>query len=423
MDAETEIERRHPELVGSLSQGLTERAEDNEAFEAENLLDDALAASASDIHLDPAAGGSWLVRLRIDGALVSTVDLEPESGLRLVNQIKTLAGLDPVTAFRPEDGRFSYRLDAAELDVRVTLAPCLSGEKLAIRLLRPGAVWDNLADLGVPEPQAAMLDDWLDASAGMLLVTGPTGAGKTTTLYTLLHRMRRPSRNIVTLEDPVEYDIDGINPIPVNAEAGLTFAEGTRSLLRLDPDCLLVGEIRDRASARAAGDVAATGRTLMGSLHSRDAVSAVTVLRNYGLDDVEIAGNLEVVVSQRLVRRLCPDCREQRPIGAVDRRFLERLGHAPPDQVWWGPGCSRCRGLGYQGRTAIVEVWSLNGDDQAVILEGAPEQAIRRHLRGQGHRFLLDAALELAENGVTTLAEVRQCGLGLRAVDPQERPA
>ena len=155
MDAETEIERRHPELVGSLSQGLTERAEDNEAFEAENLLDDALAASASDIHLDPAAGGSWLVRLRIDGALVSTVDLEPESGLRLVNQIKTLAGLDPVTAFRPEDGRFSYRLDAAELDVRVTLAPCLSGEKLAIRL---PLVFQNLGhDWGSPRSWACLM--------------------------------------------------------------------------------------------------------------------------------------------------------------------------------------------------------------------------------------------------------------------------
>lgn len=414
MDAETLAARNYPELARRLSQAQAERHEDDEVFEVENLLEDAVAARASDLHLDPRESG-WMLRMRIDGAIVNTLPIDETAGLRLINQLKTMAGLDPVAALRPEEGRFSYRLDEMDLDVRLTLVPCLNGEKLAIRVLRPMGGWSSLEDLGFPQTETDILENWLDAPVGMLLVTGPTGVGKTTTLYTLLHHMRHSSRHIVTLEDPVEYDIDGINQIAVNNQVGLSFAEGTRSLLRLDPDCLMVGEIRDHASARAAGDVAATGRTLMGSLHSRDAVAAITVMRKFGLDDVEIASNQEVIVSQRLVRRLCPHCREETSIGAVDRRYLERLGREPAGTVWQAPGCTACAGLGYLGRTAVFEVWSLGVDDHALILDGAPEQTLRQHLADTGHASLLDNGLRMAAEGVTTMAELRQAGLGLRA--------
>nr|WP_282571447.1 GspE/PulE family protein [Methylonatrum kenyense] len=413
MDAEALAARNYPELARQLSRAQAERREDDEVFEVENLLEDAVAARASDLHLDPREIG-WMLRMRIDGAIVNVLPVDAGPGLRLINQLKTMAGLDPVATLRPEEGRFSYRLDEIDLDVRLTLVPCLNGEKLAIRVLRPMGTWHTLDDLGFPQTETDILENWLDAPVGMLLVTGPTGVGKTTTLYTLLHHMRYSSRHIVTLEDPVEYDIDGINQIAVNNQVGLSFAEGTRSLLRLDPDCLMVGEIRDQVSARAAGDVAATGRTLMGSLHSRDAVAAITVMRKFGLDDVEIASNQEIVVSQRLVRRLCPHCRESTPIGAVDRRYLERLDRAQPETVWHAPGCAACSGLGYLGRTAVFEAWSLGVEDHGLILEGAPEQALRKHLANRGHASLLDNGLRMAAEGVTTLGELRQAGLGMR---------
>lgn len=409
------IRRPHPDLAPRLRGAQADRLDATETFEAEALLWDAFSAGASDIHLDPRLEG-WQLRFRVDGAIVDIMPLPAQQGRRLINQLKTLAELNPVTAQLPEDGRFTYQLDDISLDLRVSVAPCMHGDKMAIRVLTSGYFFESLERLGLSDEQRDILKAWLDTASGMLLVSGPTGGGKTTTLYALLYAMRHANLHIVTLEDPVEYEIEGINQIQVDAKAGLTFATGTRSLLRLDPDCMLVGEIRDPDSARAASDAASSGRTLMGTLHSRDAVGAVTVMRNYGLDDFEVAANLEIVISQRLVRSLCPHCRTMAPPTEQDERFLQRVGRPVPKAVWTAVGCDECLGLGYRGRTGLFEVWRLDPDEQALLLEHAPERALRSAMAARDHTFLLESGLAKAEAGITTLAEIRVCGLGSRAV-------
>ncbi len=382
-------------------------------FEAEMLLQDAVAAGASDVHLDPGLGGRRL-RFRVDGAIVDVCTLAEPLALRLSNQLKTLAQLNPMPVQTPETGRFTWQLDDQGLDLRLTVAPCLRGDKLALRILSGGLAHTELESLGLSAGQTDLLSDWLESSSGMLLVTGPTGAGKTTSLYALLHRLRGVERNVVTLEDPVEYEIDGINQMPVNPEHGFTFASGTRNVLRLDPDCILLGEIRDSASARAANDIASSGRTLMATLHSRDAVGAITTLRNYETDDFEIAANLEIVVSQRLVRALCRYCRQQHPPSDRERRFLQRLGREVPDRVWRPVGCGQCKGIGYSGRTGLFEVWRLGADDQQLLLEHAPERSLRSYLGENRHHFLLEEGMSRVEAGITTLQEIWRAGLGAR---------
>ncbi|MCP1672934.1 general secretion pathway protein E [Natronocella acetinitrilica] len=388
---------------------------DNEEqpFEAEMLLQDAVAARASDIHLDPGLGGLRL-RFRVDGAMVDVCELGDDLALRLTNQLKNLAQLNPMPVQTPESGRFTWQMDDQGLDLRLTVAPCLRGDKLAVRILSGGLEYTELEDLGLNDDQGELLSDWLESSSGMLLVTGPTGAGKTTTLYALLHRLRTVERNVITLEDPVEYEIDGINQMPVNEAQGFTFASGTRTVLRLDPDCILLGEIRDSDSARAANDIASSGRTLMATLHSRDAVGAITMLRNYGMDDFEIAANLEVVVSQRLVRALCPHCKEERVPNERERRYLQQVDYESVDRIWSSTGCPECNDIGYRGRTGLFEVWRLGAEAQALLLEHTSERVIRKHLNELAHDFLLNQGLLKVTAGITTLGELWRAGLGSR---------
>ena len=248
------------------------------------------------------------------------------------------------------------------------------------------------------------------ATGGMLLVAGPTGSGKTTTLYTLLNQLRLGESHVVTLEDPVEYEIPGINQIQVDEASGLDFATGTRSLLRLDPDYVLIGEIRDPDSARAALNVAGSGRSLMGTLHSRDAVGVVSSLRHLGLGDAEISANLGLVVAQRLVRRLCEHCRERGALPEREREWLGAMGVAPPEQAWHAVGCRRCDGLGFRGRTGVFEVWQPTDEDHGLILRHADEASLRRALKARGVTLMLQDGLTKADQGVTTLREVLRMG-------------
>ena len=291
---------------------------------AECLLRDAWRERASDVHLDPQTGG-LRVRFRIDGRILDAALLTPAQAGRLVNQIKTLSNLDPITTFRPQSARWTYAMDEREVDVRVTTAPSINGEKLAVRVLDPAQVSHSIHELGLSQHHEQHIGDWLGSINGMFLCTGPTGSGKTTTLYALLHQLKQRERAIVTIEDPVEYQVDGIAQMQVNERHGLTFAEGLKAMLRLDPDYLMLGEVRDKSSARVAADASIAGRVLMSTLHSRDAVGTVTALRNWGLTDHEIAVSLSVVVSQRLVRRLCPKCATVQPPSDAARRWLESL--------------------------------------------------------------------------------------------------
>jgi general secretion pathway protein E len=386
----------------------------DESFEAETLVTDAADARATDVHLDPVADG-YRVRFRIDGRLVDIARIDGELGLKLVNQLRALAELDPIRAQYPDSGRFSYMLDDRELDLRVTEAPCINGDKLSLRLLQPSRVHTDIEELGLHESGVRYLREWLDTIGGLLITAGPTGSGKTTTLYALLHRLKLVEAQVVTLEQPVEYGIDGINQIAVNPTQGLDFGAGARGMLRLDPDYLVIGELRERASAEAAINAAAGGRATMASLHARDAVDTVSVLRNFGLDDFEIASNLDLVVAQRLVRRLCAECRKEAVPTDRDRHWLASQSFDVPEHVFVAEGCDACSGLGYRGRIGLFEIWRPADGDYDLILKHRHIHELRSRLARRGHRFLLDDGMRKVENGTVALGDLRRLGaLGAR---------
>ncbi len=390
---------------------------DDETLMAHVLLDEAIRARASDIHIDPSPE-QWRVRLRIDGRVIDALDLDVGIGLQLVNQFKVLARLDPMPSRVAHDGSFSWPLDEEGLEetsLRVTAVNCVAGEKLAIRFLAPPRTFQDTLSLGIGEQGAQGIRRWMDATGGMLLVAGPTGAGKTTTLYTLLNQLRLSDSHVVTLEDPVEYAIPGINQIQVDPANGLDFASGTRSMLRLDPDYVLIGEVRDAGSAEAAVSVAGSGRSLMGTLHSRDAVGAVSTLRQLGLEDAEISATLGLVIAQRLVRRLCEHCRERQPTPSRDAQWLEAVGVEVPEYAWVHVGCEHCDGLGYRERTGVFEIWQPTPEDHALLLRHADDAVLRRKLLERGETLMFADGLAKAEAGITSLREVFRMGAILRA--------
>lgn len=381
----------------------------DEPFLAESLLRDALRERATDIHIDAKSDG-WLVRFRIDGHVLDGALLNHDEGQRLSNQFKALARLSPVTRFVPEEGRITFSLDGKQLDLRLAQAPCLRGDKLSIRIFVTGNDAMTLSELGLEETGLDSLEDWLGDVSGMLLVTGPTGSGKTTTLYTLLHQLKLHERNVMTIEDPVEYEIDGINHIQLDPRHGMTFNDAIKSMLRLDPDYLMVGEIRDAASAEAAITAASSGHALMSTLHSRDAVGAVEMLRNYGISGLELSSTLMLIVTQRLIRKLCPHCRVEEVPTEDERRWLERLSREVPDTVWHACGCEECNETGYRGRTGVFEVWRINQDEYQLILEDADRRSLYQSLAKRGHAFLLNEGLRKARSGITSLEELRAMG-------------
>jgi len=376
---------------------------------AECLLRDAWRERATDIHLDPQSGG-MRVRFRIDSHILDAALLTPSQAARLVNQIKTLAGLDPIATFRPQEARWTYQMDEREVDVRVTTAPCISGHKMAIRVLDPQRVTEAIDELGLTRYHQQRISDWLDSINGMFLCAGPTGSGKTTTLYALLHQLKQRDRAIVTIEDPVEYQIDGISQMQVDPQRGFNFAEGLKAMLRLDPDYLMLGEIRDQASSRVAADASISGRVLLSTLHSRDAVSVVSAMRNWGLTGHEIAVSLSVVVAQRLVRRLCSNCCQRMEPSSATKRWLESLSLPIPAECWAPVGCEKCRQIGYYGAVGVFEVWRVDEDEYEWILHGVDEHALRHRLMEKGHQPLLLDALQKAHEGITSIEELRSLG-------------
>ncbi len=407
------IRPRYDQLVSGMLQTIEGQQNSGSAAAspllAEALLRDALRERATDLHLDSHSEGI-LVRMRIDGVVHDAVLLDPTVGKKLVNQLKNLALLDPVTRYIAEDARITYEIDGKSIDIRLTRAPCLHGDKLSIRLFDLPATPYQLTELGLHAQGLDDLEEWLGHVSGMLLVSGPSGSGKTTTLYAMLHRLRLHERSVLTVEDPVEYQVDGINHIQVDKLHGMDFVEAVKAMLRLDPDYLMLGEIRDSDSAHAALTAASSGRALMSTLHSRDAVAVVETLRNYGLTGHEISANLMLVVSQRLVRRLCPHCRVESGPNNEEKHWLHELGRPIPDRVWHARGCEQCHGVGYKGRIGVFEVWRIHAEEYQLILDGADRRTLYQHLAGRGHRFMLDDGLEKAVAGVTTLAELRTMG-------------
>jgi general secretion pathway protein E len=374
---------------------------------AQALVADALKARASDIHLEPHPSETR-VRLRIDGQVLDTVNLTRPQAKSLINQFKTIANLDPIVRFAPKDSHARILLNDRAVDLRLALAPCQGGEALTLRLLDPNHLELLMTDLGLTDRALNQLEEWLENVNGMILAAGPTGSGKTTTMYALLHELKFGDRTIVSLEDPIEYEVPGIAQMQLDEKHHLTFAEGIKSMLRLDPDFLMIGEIRDETSAQAAVDAAITGRVLLSTIHSRDAVGAVNALRNWGLADHQIAESLSVVAAQRLVRKLCPACRKSSRATEIELRWLQSLGIPPPQSCWTAVGCKECHHLGYVGRTGVFELWRLQDSDYELILGHGTEHALRTHLAQRRHTTFLEDAFNKVRKGLTSLAEVRK---------------
>lgn len=376
------------------------------------LLDAALSRRVTDIHIDPLLDG-YQIRLRVDGVLTTLRSETSEGGNRLINQFKAAAGIDPGTVFTPQGVRRKFEIAGDKIDCRLTLAPCVSGPKLSIRVLDPQRVLRAIDELGLEERDFGRIDRWLREMNGMFLVSGPTASGKTTTLYTLLHAMAVEERHIVTIEDPVEYEIDGINQIQVDRTHGLGFAEGIKTILRLDPDHAMVGELRSPEGADAAVSAAVAGHVILSTVHSRDAVSAVSALRNFHVADHRIAAALGLVVNQRLVRKLCTECRKEAPLLEAESEFLKSHRIDLPAQAWKEVGCEACNNTGFLGRTGLFEIWDSDQADYGMLLAGADEESIREKLERQGHQTIWHDAVKKISRGVTTFGEVQRLGLAL----------
>ena len=368
------------------------------------LLAEAVRDHASDVHFDPEESG-LVVRYRADGVLREVMRLPPSAGAAAVRRVKVLAKLDVANPLITQDGRAAIRVDGKVIDLRVATAPVARrGEKSVVRILDSTSLKTRLTDLGLAAFELTAIERLLGHREGMVLVTGPTGSGKTTTLYAAVHHLKTGKVNIVTVEDPVEYELAGISQIQVNESQGLSFAGVLRSVLRQDPDIVLVGEIRDLETATTAVQAGLTGHLVLSTLHTNDAPSAVVRLRDLGLEGYKIAGVLKGVIAQRLVRRLCDQCAV--PVGTE----ILPVGVIPPAgrtlTLRRGVGCKGCGGNGYRGRLAIQEVMTIDEGLARLIGEGATPPAVASAARRSGMRTLWESGLERIWDGLTTVEEL-----------------
>jgi general secretion pathway protein E len=366
------------------------------------LLSEAIKEGASDIHIETMER-RLIVRFRVDGIL--RAKLEPKRTLAplLVSRIKVMAKLDIAEKRLPQDGRVSLRVGGHEVDVRVSTIPSQYGERVVMRLLDRDATRLGLDRLGMTPRDGALFQRMLARPDGMLLVTGPTGSGKTTSLYAALDHLNDRSRNIMTVEDPIEYSVDGIGQMQVNPRTDLTFARGLRAILRQDPDVIMIGEIRDRETAQVAVESAMTGHFVLSTLHTNTAIGAVSRLIDMGVERFLLAPMLVGVVAQRLVRRLCPDCRKPDVATAQDAALVEGL--AVGDAVYRPTGCPACHGQGYRGRSGIYEVVAVTREIEAMIQSGASEAEMTQAARADGPGLMADGLRQIRA-GLTTVEDV-----------------
>lgn len=367
------------------------------------LFTQALRVGASDIHIVPFEMRT-VVRLRIDGTLRDLI--EPARVLHgaIVSRIKIMAQLDIAEKRLPQDGRITLRMAGKPIDVRVSTIPAGHGERVVMRLLDKQAGRLDLTCLGMDAPTLSHVDKLIREPHGIVLITGPTGSGKTTTLYAALSRLDAKALNIMTVEDPIEYDLDGISQIQVNTRIEMTFARALRTILRQDPDVVMIGEIRDIETAQIAVQASLTGHLVFATLHTNDAVSAVTRLVDMGVEPFLLASSLMGVGAQRLVRKLCLECRK--PYQA-DAAQLKVLGFMPPNGLLYAAhGCKACSGTGYRGRSGIYELLTVNDELRRLVHDRASEQSLREYTASQGMRSLRDDGMRRAGQGLISLEEV-----------------
>lgn len=369
-----------------------------------HLLRRAVEMQASDLHVEPHETG-LRARIRVDGFLQTVYDRPSSAGKRVISRLKIMSGLDIAEARLPQDGHIALRYGGKALDVRVSTLPGNYGERVVMRILDKSAGLMPLSDLGLRQPHVETLEALSAAPNGIVLATGPTGSGKTTTLYSLLKLANRSERNIITVEDPVEYDLPGINQSQIHSDIGLTFAAGLRASLRQDPDIILVGEVRDEETASVAAQAALTGHLVFSSLHANSSIAAIVRLRDLGLDDYLIAATVRAIIAQRLLRRLCPSCSTARAPTRSERDAFAAVGMDVPAEVRQAVGCSACLETGHSGRAGIYEIVEIDSDMRALIDDGASEQALRTQAMTP-RQSLFGEALGLVADGVTDFAEV-----------------
>lgn len=403
----------------SLSDAIAEAARDLAGVDAEeaaqslpvvrllnSILQRAIRDRASDVHFE-CYEDSFRIRYRVDGSLYEVEAPPLHLALPLVARIKVMADLDITEIRMPQDGRIELSIDGRPVDLRVATLPGPSGEGCVMRVLDRSAVNLDLVALGLAAEDESVLRGLTELPHGIVLVTGPTGSGKTTTLYAMLSEANKPDVKIITVEDPVEYDIDGIVQVPINEDIGVSYGAVLRSILRQDPDKILVGEIRDEDTADTAVEASLTGHTVFATIHTNDAPSTITRLIDMGVEPFLITATLEAVVAQRLVRRICSSCRESYD---PDEEVLMELG---PDaervrgaQFFFGKGCEACHHTGYQGRTGLFEVMTVDGDVRRSILAGGSAGEVREAALSAGMRTLRERGLAAATAGLTTIEEV-----------------
>jgi general secretion pathway protein E len=369
------------------------------------LLLQALRERASDLHFEPYEARA-VVRFRVDGMLHDA--LSPPRALHgaLVSRLKIMAGLDIAEKRLPQDGRIALKLGDRQVDVRVSTLPTGAGERVVLRLLDQDAARLDLSTLGMSDETLAAVDRLIREPHGILLVTGPTGSGKTTTLYAALSRLPRGTTNMMTVEDPIEYALDGVAQTQVNPRIDLTFARALRSILRQDPDVIMIGEIRDLETAQIAVQASLTGHLVLATLHTNDAASAVTRLADMGVEPYLLASSLLGVLAQRLVRTLCPACRTSAPASGGERRLLHDLGLPETSPVSSAPGCDACNRSGFAGRTGVYELLRIDDALRRLIHDGAGELALRDAALGSGMRRLREDGARWIAQGQTSLAEL-----------------
>lgn len=385
----------------------------------EEIFDDALVYNVSDIHFEPGQK-DVLVRFRVDGVLREAGRIPKEYYENILNRIKVQSGLRIDEHFAAQDGSLRYEKDGIVTDLRTSIIPTVEGEKAVLRVLAAYVRGFSLADLGLSSAHQELLARAAEKPFGMILVAGPTGSGKTTTLYALLKIVNGPGVNITTIEDPVEYKVQGVNQIQVNLQTRLTFAKGLRSIVRQDPDIILVGEIRDKETADIAVNAALTGHLLYSTFHANDAATAIPRLLDMGIEPFLLASTLEVVVAQRLVRKICDHCRHSvvKKSSAFNTPQLKSAASyfsGKSVTLYQGAGCEACGHTGYKGRTAIFEFIQITPDMQNLILRSPSTQEIRQLARKKGLHSLFEDGVEKVKTGITTLEEL------LRVAEPPQQ--
>jgi type IV pilus assembly protein PilB len=410
-DKEVEALRDEEEAVNAAELGKA--AEDAPVVKLVNLiLTDAIKKGASDIHIEPYEK-SFRVRYRVDGVLYDVMQPPLRLKAAITSRVKIMSQLDIAERRLPQDGRIKIKMGGKEMDYRVSTLPTLFGEKVVMRLLDKGNLQLDMTKLGFGQQALDDFEKGLLMPFGMVLVTGPTGSGKTTTLYSALNRLNTVDTNIMTAEDPVEFNLAGINQVQTKAEIGLTFAAALRSFLRQDPDVIMVGEIRDYETAEIAVKAALTGHLVLSTLHTNDAPSTVSRLLNMGVEPFLVAASCNVILAQRLARRICQGCKE--PV-SIPAQALLNVGFSPEDaktlKTFKGKGCLTCSNTGYKGRVALYEVMLIKDSLKEAILQGASAMELRELGRQGGMQTLREAGLQKIREGMTTLEEVLRVTTG-----------